>query len=227
MSLGVLQHCHYTLSYRVVLCRVRSNTLYLVPSGPVHYCVVWSSTSEYNFCARVNLRVTETLNHSHSTAPLATSTATLQNLIPSHHLTYLPAPNLTTDHHPTSHHEPTTSHHIRSDPAPSIGSFFLVLSPLKLLPLACPGTTGIYIIFFNLEHVGALHVVLSFSIFKKIEHWVHPDFLVWHFSTFCMFVPMVPSSSPNMSTHHFFCRRSLTWMGSKVVTSWKQPRKIK
>ena len=45
----------------------------------------------------MNLQVAETLNYSHSTEQSHCRTS-------SHHLTYLPAPNLTTDHHPASHH---------------------------------------------------------------------------------------------------------------------------
>ena len=62
-----------------------------------------------------------------------------------------------------------------------------------------------------LEHVGALHVVPSFSIFRKIEQWVHSDFIVWHFSIFCMLLPileLVPLRSPNISMHHFLNRIS-------------------
>ena len=67
MSLGVLQHCHYTLLYRVVLCSMES--YFVVPCNTLQYCVVQRIALQYNFRARVNLRVTETLNHSHSTAP--------------------------------------------------------------------------------------------------------------------------------------------------------------
>ena len=78
----------------------------------------------------------------------------------------------------------------------------------------------------------ALHVVLSFSIFKSIVQWVHSDFLVLLFPIFCMFLPsldLVPlnpisifKQSPNMSMHQFFTKDQQHHQGRDMLEAAKE-----